>query len=243
MNQLVEQRGGAAMAHPGARKAAQVGQLMRTADMLLEPYEQAAQFQRAYPHWRNPVCDFRDMSSRDLAVDVLKADSRWGEESRRRARIALRELPPLEAMERIKATMVAFRMAEHDSAKTRLLIALLVDRYPNLKAHEPTTFVEGLIHQAERGGHAPAVVARACNTVMETSKFLPTPAEFHTALEDAAWIKISTVDIDRAIDLRTTLEAALTAAELEIPEPAPPVTAATRDGPPKPKGPARVSFV
>lgn len=174
---------------------------------LQRTYRAVSAFRLAHPGWKVPSA-----YDRPKPIDVELLRSGRGSESHR-ARAIIAVTAPTPEIRALQAELKSFADAAPNPNQSRLLISLLVDRYPNQRAHEPRMYLAGLIHQVEQGRYTPPMVAWACDAVLLTSKFLPSPAEFGEALGKARWPGIAATEVDRALELREQAETALAEAK------------------------------
>lgn len=64
-----------------------------------------------------------------------------------------------------------------NEAQVRVIIGLMVDAFPNARPHSPEAYVETLVHELSHQGVATAAIAKGCNAITLTCKFLPAAAE------------------------------------------------------------------
>lgn len=75
-----------------------------------------------------------------------------------------------------------------DKAKSRMAVGLMLAAFPNGRPHDPEAYLETIAHEIEVTGYGPASVAKGCNTVARSAKFLPAAAEVLEQIEKATEI-------------------------------------------------------
>ena len=73
-------------------------------------------------------------------------------------------------------------------AQVRVIIGLMVDAFPNARPHSPEAYVETLVHELSHQGVATAAIAKGCNAVTLTSKFLPAASEVLEKVKTSAGV-------------------------------------------------------
>lgn len=223
MNQIATTTPGAIRAQPQAEVAGMVAKTLRAVrDRYLRPMEELQAFTAANSALLRlgrslgrsglpaPATDLGELASAALRAksDVRRPDSR-GRSARAKCSKLLQALPAAAPIaERLECAQELMG-AHPDPKKNRLLVAALVDRYPNLRAHEPATYTEGLVLETERRPYSPTTVAWACDEVVRTKHFLPSPAEFHEALERAPQFCGLKEGLEGILRLRSEIEGAL----------------------------------
>lgn len=98
---------------------------------------------------------------------------------RTRGRIQADMAGPLcaDAAKRMGELADAIEAQPFDLAKVRMIVALMVDSFPNARPHSPETYIEALVQQIEADEYSSAVVANACDAVVRKSTFLPSVSE------------------------------------------------------------------
>lgn len=192
---LVETGGGRQMAES----------VLEASAKLQRPYAAVAEFKQAHPHWRPSAHD----PNRKISVELLQRGRRSEVE---RLHAVLAQTAPAADIQALQADLRPFFEASPNPSQSRLLIGLMVDRYPQ-KPHAPESYVAGLRDLADGGGYTAPMVARACDVVAKTAKFLPAPAEFLEELERATWPGIAAKELERGLKLRMEAESVLAEAE------------------------------
>lgn len=75
--------------------------------------------------------------------------------------------------------------AKYAAAPTRLVVGLMINAYPNARPHSPESYQEAVVDQVAATGLGPAPIAKACNSLVRTSAFVPSPAEVVAAVLEA----------------------------------------------------------
>lgn len=70
----------------------------------------------------------------------------------------------------------AFEQGFHE-AQVRVIIGLMVDAFPNARPHSPEAYVETLVHELSHQGVTTAAIAKGCNAITLSAKFLPGASE------------------------------------------------------------------
>lgn len=180
MTDLTEGRG-QAPARVVKSPAQTVAQQMRSIRELQTPLKAGSEWRTTHPNW--VAAAYRSFSGQ------IQPDWVIGAEARKRYLDALdktlADLPPYEEMVAAHQTVAEAVSAPYDAGKTRIIVAMMIDGYPNARPHNPTVFMEGLIGELSAEGFAPAIVAAGCNEATRTMAFLPAISEV-TALCRAA---------------------------------------------------------
>ena len=193
-----------------ADKSVAVAKLMQTADDLIAIYDEFAK-------WPSLAGKLPEWPWNPPSVDTMRIPNREGERARNTAEATLQRLPPLADLLAMHGAMRRFTEEAADERRTRILIAVMVDRFPTANVRSPEVYVEGLVNLATRGSYSPTQVAKACDTIITTSKFLPAPAEFSRALESSRELPLSALTLDRAIETIQILESRLAEANARGP--------------------------
>ncbi len=167
----------------------------------------------------------------------------WTEEQRQqqiaKLQLALDEAPPVGALqEAYDRTLVAlygakgmpFGKPQANPAQNRLIVGVLIDSFPNARPHDPETYLEALVAELAAGEYPAMAVAKACNMLVRSSKFVPSVAEVVQTVERVvAFLERVTHAYERHLDQRKVYEATiawLREAQLydrENPQPEPPI--------------------
>lgn len=75
--------------------------------------------------------------------------------------------------------------AKYAPAPTRLVVGLMINAYPNARPHSPESYQEAVVDQVMATGFGPVPIAKACNGLVRTSNFVPSPSEVVAAAESA----------------------------------------------------------
>lgn len=97
------------------------------------------------------------------------------------ARWDLEHLPPEPALVALQRDLGKALSAPADDRKNRVLVALMVDAFPNSRAADAGVQVETLLHDLGEENFAPLVVAQALRSLRKTERFQPGIAEVLTA--------------------------------------------------------------
>lgn len=73
-------------------------------------------------------------------------------------------------------------------AQVRVIIGLMVDAFPNARPHSPEAYVETLVHELSHQGTATAAIAKGCNAITLTSKFVPAASEVLEKVKTSAGV-------------------------------------------------------
>ncbi|ASE39122.1 hypothetical protein [Brevundimonas vesicularis] len=87
-------------------------------------------------------------------------------------------------LDRVEA---AFEQGFHE-AQVRVIIGLMVDAFPNARPHSPEAYVETLIHELSHQGATTAAIAKGCNAITLTAKFLPAASEVLEKVKSCAGV-------------------------------------------------------
>lgn len=174
----------------------------------MAPFDEMAAIYAADPAWMNSRVMFYEGATRPIVRSQSMRDAEL-----EHLRAVLDVLPSKAAFQDMKAR-VAPALATFDFNSTRLIVALMVDGFPNGRPHEPVVYVESLIQELKVSGFSPAVAAKACNDVLRGMRFLPAVAELvglaSSARED---VERFFRTIDRGLASRADHEQALAAVE------------------------------
>jgi hypothetical protein len=160
--------------------------------------------------------DLQWIGGRDIAWDLAARTSELRARARRRVDWLLFVLPPPQELDRLRQPISELLEARPHVGQVRLLLGLMIDRYPNGRPPNLPVYLEGLVDQVLAAGYPPAVVAAACDRWVATQKWLPTASELVDACKAQAWALKAALDaLDRAAKLRTRiLEAVAQGAEI-----------------------------
>jgi hypothetical protein len=145
---------------------------------MIGPMNVWSDLETAFPAWFNAFIRVRDVAAGNrLSVNDL-LNHRWGPRLCRDLEAAEAALPSAQALEKAHAVVEGVLQTPVDPRRTRVMIGLMVDGFPNARPHNPEAYLETLVHEVVETGTRPHVVAVACRTVTRTAKWLPTPSEF-----------------------------------------------------------------
>lgn len=164
---------------------------------LLKPWNDHLRMMAAHPKWSETVFRSSVPRDRDHRDPIVLRRPPLCEPVRRShlddMRGALSRVPPIDDISNITSALNGGTLAEPDSKKTRVLVGLMVDAFPNARPHDPVTYTETLVSELLSSGYSgkeqrtlepypPMLVAMACSETIRTATFLPT---IHEVLEKA----------------------------------------------------------
>lgn len=96
---------------------------------------------------------------------------------------SLAKIMPRRDAEAVVRTMQAAWNGRPSRNRSGVIIARMIDSFPNARPHSPATYRENLVHLCHVDGYSAAVVALACDRIMRdpAHEFLPAPAAFIAA--------------------------------------------------------------
>lgn len=98
---------------------------------------------------------------------------------------AISSQPTLAVLAPLREAAHKASAAKYAPAPTRLIIGLMINAYPNARPHSPESYQESVVDQVMATGFGPVPIAKACNGLVRTSNFVPSPSEVVAAAESA----------------------------------------------------------
>ena len=121
----------------------------------------------------------------------------------------LAALPEVGRLEELDA-QIAPGLVPCDTDQARVLVALMVDAFPNARPHAPESYLETMVYEAGSAQFGAAAVAAATREIVTTATFLPTVAELLKVAADKQFtLTFAVGKVREARDLRLRLEPAL----------------------------------
>ncbi len=128
----------------------------------------------------------------------------------------LTALPEVRRLEELDA-QIAPGLVPCDTDQARVLVALMVDAFPNARPHAPESYLETMTYEVGAAQLGAAAVAAATREIVTTATFLPTVAELLKVAADKQFTLTFVVGkVREARDLRLRLESTLAAAAQEV---------------------------
>lgn len=181
--------------------------LQLSEEVLQRPWRVRADLDRRFPLWR------RNAVETPPSINTLRRDDDRGAWARDKAAATLGELPAPHELQEALHALAELEASQPDRRKTELLVAVMVDGYPNARPHSPEAYVESLVHEAAVERFPAGVVAQACRELARTKPFPPSVAEFLEACRTAEAIRGSRSMLERAMATRAAFEDALAEAK------------------------------
>ena len=125
---------------------------------------------------------------RERGREPNRWDRTWADrllEYGRKAREWVDCAPPLAQLEARRALLKAAHEGVPDRNASRALIGLLLDSFPAGRPPDFNRYADAILHDVVDLGFSPQILARACQTVRRTSRFLPAVAEVIAACDEA----------------------------------------------------------
>lgn len=184
MTQLVPTRPSAVAASPEvSSKAEQVAKnIRRIHDSLIGPRLRIGEVCKG--NWASLAREIA--ASAPVRRDWFLLTGAAGDARRADVRRDLATIPARDVLQPLHDFAERTCSAPPNRAQVRLLVGLLIDAFPNARAHARETYFETLAFELEVGGYAPVAVACALRKLSHEMEFLPSLAEVLKAAEAEA---------------------------------------------------------